>query len=299
VIATSPQLPTLSDHQSHILRAILDAWTNPQSPADLPSLAASLDLTLHDLLAELASPALRPHLESARDLSDLHAHLHAAHARRIAIDALAVIAADDQADPIERRRAATAILRATGAPRAPRREPTPDSDLKTQGSRLKTPPPSLPSTPDALVSHVLRTLEDTDDPDAALTTLHAAFAPGATINDEPVPSDPDDFLDDLDDDLRETLTTHAQYLIKESSTEADVHHVGATFYYPDTRWARVDLHLRPIGGAGILPADGGVGVSPATIRTTRDSNASQPNESPATIWRIHKLEVELHQPGFR
>lgn len=95
----------LSPLQVAVLSALLE------SPAPLPTLAHALALPLPDLLT--TAQALTPHLEAAHRLAHLQSTLHAPYARAVAIAALTDIAANPDADPIERRRAATAVLRGT------------------------------------------------------------------------------------------------------------------------------------------------------------------------------------------
>ncbi len=112
--------------------------SNP--PILLPTLAADLGIPLTDLLKEIE--ALTPHLERAQHIAASQTSLHAEPARRIAIETLADIAADPDNDPIERRRAATAILRATNPARPP--GPHPRGDPNPEPSHE----PSLEPNPD-------------------------------------------------------------------------------------------------------------------------------------------------------
>lgn len=286
------QLPPLTEHQEHILSRLLHAWTEPSSPFNptahaLPAVARSLNLSLAQLLAELSSPALSAHLGSVRDLTQLESTLHAAHARRIAVDTLAAIAADDEADPIERRRASTAILRATATPRRrnaalqPASEPAPPVHVETP-----------PADPNDLINHVLRVLGD-DDNDAGLATLHACLAPGATLNGEPVPEDVEDFLADIEDDTRETLTSTVQRLIHDSRITAETSWHNVTFVRRGGKCTRVLFHGRPFqdrvlhdaglaeDGHPVLPDD--TLVDPADSRT----------------WRFHAITLEPIDTGYR
>jgi hypothetical protein len=180
MLASNP-LPPLTEHQEHILDLVVRTWTEPFKPlyptaATLPNIARALDLSLAQLLAELA--ALAPHLDAIRDLSHLETTLHAAGARRIAVDVLTQIAADPETDPLERRRAASAILRATGAPRRER----------PSTSQRQAPEPDL----DDLITRALGALELTDDADP--DSLQAA--PNAPVTAEPEGADE---LDELND----------------------------------------------------------------------------------------------------
>jgi hypothetical protein len=156
----SESLPPITEHQERILDLVVRTWTEPVKPLDptaatLPNIARALDLSLAQLLTELT--ALAPHLAAVRHLSQLESTIHAAGARRIAVDVLTQIAADPDTDRLERRRAASAILRATGAPRrerpsAPRQSPEPDlSDFIARALQSLEPAPESPHTPPTVV----------------------------------------------------------------------------------------------------------------------------------------------------
>jgi len=122
----APQPQAITAHQQRVLDALVDAWTRPASPYNpgattLQAVAAKLGISLADLLDEVATPSLAAALASLRDLAHLESTVHAVTARRVALDTLAAIAADEENDPIERRRASSSILRATATPRARRR----------------------------------------------------------------------------------------------------------------------------------------------------------------------------------
>gem|GEM_PF-4542510 len=99
-------LPPLDERQARVISAFVS------TPGPLTDTAKALGLSLPDLLAVLASEPVRAHLEAARDATELKFQLTAAAARDAALETLKTITRDAEADPIERRRAASAILRA-------------------------------------------------------------------------------------------------------------------------------------------------------------------------------------------
>lgn len=128
MIALTDQLPPLTDAEADTLAAYL------ASPDSLTDLAAQLNLHPSDLIVILSSPSVQAHLEAARTLAELKFTIRALAAREIALQTLETIAADSEADITERRRAATAIIRAL-APR--RRAPAPSH----QPAPTPSPPP--------------------------------------------------------------------------------------------------------------------------------------------------------------
>jgi len=117
--AESHDLPPLSPENNAILSAILE------SSESLFTIAAYHNLTLAALLQRVQSPAFQANLDAARRLALKRADAHLAEAAQIATTTLASIARDPDADPTERRRAATTILGAR-RPRRPGRHRRPD-----------------------------------------------------------------------------------------------------------------------------------------------------------------------------
>ncbi len=257
----------------HVLRALL-----AERPPSLPDLADSLDLSLLELLDAIES--IEPQLASLSAMTAHQIRIHNARAQRIAIDTLAEIAADSEADPIERRRAATAVLRAAGTRTATGLPPIPGT---TGGSPTSAPHPhipALPADPEPLAKRTLRALAINDDPapDTGLATLHEAFAPGATLNDEPVADDLDDFLDDLDDDTRDALTGYFQHIIDPPKQTDDTYDQRIALYHKG-RCHTAHLHLRP--------------DQPDTPPDSSESDAP-----PRAPWRIHTLTIKPIDTGF-
>jgi hypothetical protein len=133
---------------------------------------------------------------------------------------------------------------------------------------------ALREKPQTLVNHALFCLK-VERPDAALASLHACFAQGATFNADPVPSDTDDFLDDLDDDMRAVLTEHTEAIRTEpTSDEPDTYTESATLMHRGVDYITT-FHLS---------------------RTGAGDGYSMPTASP---WRIHTLTIEPPNHGFR
>jgi hypothetical protein len=183
-----------------------------------------------DLLDWLADPETKRTLDDLRAAAELALALRSLETRRTALDALEhVINTTD--DLIEKRRAATALLRAlnTRPPSDPSRvrehatapsaqRPVLDASppslaagrtpLADPLSQASQPPPDLHSLLTRLASDLARddapTTADSPTADNALAALHAACAGDATLSDKPIPADVDDFLDDAGElrDLR-------------------------------------------------------------------------------------------------
>ncbi|MFG0285540.1 MAG: hypothetical protein ACF8R7_14070 [Phycisphaerales bacterium JB039] len=105
-------LPDLSDLELQIALATL---TEPSTPPF--ALAAALEIHPADFLQILARPHVQQWIQAALDAEALQQHIVESRARTVALQVLTAIAADPEADPVERRRAAAAILR---RPRATR-----------------------------------------------------------------------------------------------------------------------------------------------------------------------------------
>ena len=234
----SPPLLPLYIHLNYNLRALADH--------------TGLDhLTLLDWLTH---PDTRAKLKRLREAAEQSLTLRALEARRSAIDALEdVLNTTD--DPIEKRRAATALLRALN--NRPRAVPS-DSDLHPSKPQASKPP--LPPNPIPLLDHLLATRTD-DDPDPH--TLHAACHPDATINDEPIPPDPDDLYEDIDDDAADFLANTVQVTAHADAAEHDV-----------------------VARKAILIRRGGAARA-ATFHLSPDADA---------VWRIHAIDIVEPQP---
>ena len=182
---------------------------------DIHRLSHLTDISVPDLLTWLAEPHTRRTLQHLRAAAEEALTLRTIETRRTALDALEdVINTTD--DPVEKRRAASALLRALST--RPAHSPHPDGKKPGDGSvssappsapprdsRLKTqdsPQASKPSL-DAMLAHLAEALArdraDSPTADNALAALHAACADDATLNDRPIPADLDDFLDDAGD----------------------------------------------------------------------------------------------------
>jgi hypothetical protein len=202
---------------------------------DLHRVSQLTHVPVTDLLAWLADPETKRTLDDLRAAAELALALRSLETRRTALDALEFVL-NTTDDLIEKRRAATALLRAlnTRPPSDPSRvrehatapsaqrpvldaSPpslaagrTPLADPLSQASKPQAskPPPDLHSLLTRLASDLARddapTTADSPTADNALAALHAACAGDATLNDKPIPADVDDFLDDAGElrDLR-------------------------------------------------------------------------------------------------
>ncbi len=178
----TPPQDLSEDIENQLLEALLCAHTAPTaSPSSAPtsdisplSLSRRFNISLHLVLDFLARSDTRARLAAALECSDILHHQHTQRARTRALVALESIL-DKSEDPIEIRRAATAILR-------PSRTVSPSSirahrDPPDTPARTLRPNPSKPScSRDAqqTIWTVLDRLGDNHNPsaDAGLTTLH-------------------------------------------------------------------------------------------------------------------------------
>jgi hypothetical protein len=157
VAAADPTPPPLSHDQVAILNAFIT------SNYDLAATAASANLTLPDLLAWHRAPAVQAALDDLESLQARADELQLAAARRDAVKELHGILRDAESDPVERRRAATALLRRNrgigfqpmstkrgqpplGAAATSRAAPAPTVSERTGGRRQ--PPTIAADTPD-------------------------------------------------------------------------------------------------------------------------------------------------------
>ena len=84
----------------------------------ITELAAAMDVPLVDMIDILSAPAVRGRINDAKIITELKRDLIAARAEMAALETLQQITSDRHINPLERRRAATAILRATRPIRA-------------------------------------------------------------------------------------------------------------------------------------------------------------------------------------
>lgn len=101
-----PSLPALSPREHTLLLALLDA------DASLTEVAKKH--SIDDILTLVSSPAIRAALRAITDFNHLRAAAISSDRRLVSLDALSEIAAATT-NPLERRRAATAFLRALAA----------------------------------------------------------------------------------------------------------------------------------------------------------------------------------------
>jgi hypothetical protein len=104
----NPTLPNLTPDEHRIVLAFI-----APGPATSPiAIAADLGIEPHTLLATFQRPQVRAWLRAAADAEDFRIELIAKRAKADALEALSEITRDKAAEPIERRRAASAVLRA-------------------------------------------------------------------------------------------------------------------------------------------------------------------------------------------
>jgi len=151
--------------------SLLEALARPG--ADLAALASSRGLSLTDLARWLRLPPVKDAFDSLRELFDLQRRLWQEQHVRDAIETLnEVMKVSDS--PVERRRAASAILRAFTATLLPRRDPTSGS-RSANGARSASecPPPTRPARP------VKLTYTPIDDPFPSYPPTHPPTPPAS------------------------------------------------------------------------------------------------------------------------
>lgn len=194
MVALPSNLPPLDPaDRSRLARFVERRFDLSALGRDLAAEGRPADLC--DLLAWCASPAVQAWLAALEHLERLR---HDALARDARAEALAVLREllRSSDDPVERRRAASATLRhaAQPAPSSPR-PPSPPKPPRRSG-----PIPSVALSPRDSARHALekifRALRANDEPhrNAGMASLHAALAPDAVINDQPVPADAATFI---------------------------------------------------------------------------------------------------------
>lgn len=158
------------------------------------ALAAQLGLELAKFLQILARTHVRQWIDAAIEAEGLRQQIVEGRAKVAALETLTEVARDTSADPVERRRAASAILRALARPRAPRAICATDrcsarSAPPTPGARLQHPTPTPDqSTPEATLDAIAAVIE-APAPDAAaleanLAALRALYEGPASHLDE-------------------------------------------------------------------------------------------------------------------
>jgi hypothetical protein len=167
--------------------------------------ATRLSLPLRELLQILRQPDCREQLKDLREATDELLALRAAQARITSIDLLekAALAAEKEGDPIELRRAATALSRATtlrataGAPPVPAGSGENHGDEVPARALRPRHKPRRGETPIEIVNKLVTALreEGHPHPGSAAATFHAYAAPGATLDHNPISDDLEEFAE--------------------------------------------------------------------------------------------------------
>jgi hypothetical protein len=178
------------------------------------ALAAAFHLPLSKVLDILASPLTRTRLAAAQELRDLAFHQREQSAREKALAALENIL-DTSEDPIEKRRAATAILRRHSNrnpfwPRTPGAGASTldldeDADEDDTPPRAKLPGPERPRFCQPARANLIRLLTRLQDnhnpePDSGLTTLFLHKHDPKNLQDDERLDAMTDYLDDPGED---------------------------------------------------------------------------------------------------
>jgi hypothetical protein len=215
--ATNLQPTTLADRRTPLVDTL---HTYIDTRYDLHRTSHLTRIPIPDLLTWLADPETTRTLDRLRAALEQALALRCLEAKQSALGALEHVI-NNTDDLIEKRRAATALLRALTTRPRPESDPSrvrmhasapsaqcqvpsaSPSAASPQDSGLKT-QDSLPSLLTRLAHALTRDDPDAQTADNALAALHAACAEGATLNDQPIPADVDDFIADADglSDLR-------------------------------------------------------------------------------------------------
>jgi hypothetical protein len=210
--ATNLQPTTLADRRTPLADTL---HTYIDTRYDLHRTSHLTRIPIPDLLTWLADPETTRTLDRLRAALEQALALRCLEAKQSALGALEHVI-NNTDDLIEKRRAATALLRALTTRPRPESDPSrvrmhasaPSAQCQVpsaspsaashQDSGLKT-QDSLPSLLTRLAHALTRDDPDAQTADNALAALHAACAEGATLNDQPIPADVDDFIqhDDL------------------------------------------------------------------------------------------------------
>lgn len=253
---------------------------------DLRAVAEQTDIPLTDLLDWLESPETQRILDRLRAAAADSLALRATEARRTAIDTLERVLLESD-DPIEQRRAATALLRALNTrPRA-----TTDSNARLAPQSPPNAECRMPNVPRDVVAHALDALSQRAalDPDEALATLHACCAPGATINNEPIPDNAEDLIDDHPD-LAEHLHNHVQAITDPPTRTDESYDQHLCIVHPRARCVSLDLRLEPLGRSS-LRADA-LGRSPLRADALDDRNSENLRDSESPPMSPARQEAE-------
>ena len=227
MVATTPSLPELSEHEARLLHTYLILRY------DMVALAEQEKLLPGQLLAFAHSPAVRAHLASLREFAEESFALRALESRTTAINQLEDIARTTD-NPIEKRRAASTVLRNLGLPlrggRASSRtaapaihSPSNSGPSRTSRAPAKYKPSDVrsptPNTSRGDIAYLITKALETQAP-ASLATLHAFLAPDGTINGESAPESPDDFIAAAPDLLAlDTPATSSNYTFASEGPE--------------------------------------------------------------------------------
>jgi len=157
--------------------ALVSAYLATDEP--LHRFAASLNIPITELLHFLTHPAIQAHIDAATALAQARARLRLAEAHAHAVEALARIAADESSDPIERRRAATALFRPATARRAHARPSDPDAvgPGASAGVTVRDTHSTQPSAGGGIDLHDPNATEASG---ASTTSVPGAVGPGAS-----------------------------------------------------------------------------------------------------------------------
>jgi hypothetical protein len=192
MVANTPSLPELSEHEARLLHTYIILRY------DMVALAEQQNLLPQQLLAFAHSAAVRAQLASLRAFAEESFALRALESRTTAITQLEEIARTTE-NPIEKRRAASTVLRGLGAHNTKARngrQPDPHSNNPAASRRSKPAEPTASPTPTTSrgdIAYLTTKALETQSP-SALATLHAFLAPDATINGEPAPESREDFV---------------------------------------------------------------------------------------------------------
>lgn len=159
---------------------------------DLDALRLKFNLTTRQALDFTDDPAVQQRLESWERVRARLSRIKALDHQDAAADALRATLTELD-NPVERRRAASALARLARAVLTPPREPRPDD----QTPEPRDPPPGPDRNPShhRLALNIAQSIAAAaNDPDQLLT-LHRQLADDATIAGEPAPRDPEEFLD--------------------------------------------------------------------------------------------------------
>jgi hypothetical protein len=193
VAAADPAPPPLTDAQAAILNAFI------ASNYDLAATAESAILTLPDLLSWHRAPAVQAALDDFESLQARADELQLAAARRDAVKELHGILRDAESDLIERRRAATALLRRNTRgigfqPMSNRRGQSPlaaaATQIKPSALASRGQDPAIPAVPDSAIEQLentaiarsLAVLDASIDALEASATAAAASTPSEISN---------------------------------------------------------------------------------------------------------------------